>query len=144
MTGEAATQPIHISCFMWGDLYTADDVNRLRAMFLRQLTAPHVFHCLIDQPDGLRDDIVVHPLPNYDFCDWDIGNARKLAVFSDDFLGLNGALLIQIDIDMVLIDNVDFLTERPEEDFLIVRGRNQSGNTRGHSALLRLRVGTMT
>jgi hypothetical protein len=133
-----------VNCFKWGDLYSADDVNRLRAMFLRCLTVPHVFHCVTDNPEGLRPDILVHPLPRYDFCDWDIGNARKLVLFSDNFLALNGELLVQTDIDMVLIGNVDFLADRPEEDFLVARGRNQSGNTRGHCALLRHRVGTLT
>ncbi|TCK31149.1 hypothetical protein EV667_1254 [Ancylobacter aquaticus] len=135
---------LHVNCFKWGDLYAADDVNRLRAMFLRNLTIPHVFHCVTDTAEGLRPDILVHPLPSYDFCDWDLGNARKLALFSDNFLGLNGELLVQSDIDMVVIGNVDFLADRPEENFLIARGRNQSGNTRGHSAILRHRVGTMT
>jgi hypothetical protein len=135
---------LHVNCFKWGDLYSADDVNRLRAMFLRHLTVPHVFHCVTDDPEGLRPDIEVHPLPSYDFCDWDLGNGRKLLLFSDNYLGLNGELVVQTDIDMVLIGNVDFLADRPEEDFLIVRGRNQSGNTRGHSAILRHRIGTLT
>lgn len=134
----------HVVCFKWGTLYGSDEVNRLRGMFARHLSIPHRFHCLTDDPDGLHPNIAVHPLPAYDFCDWDIGNARKLILFSDGFLGLDGQTLIYTDLDMVLIGNVDFLLDRPEEPFLIARGRNQSGNTRGHSAILRHRGGTMT
>ena len=135
---------LDIVCLKRGDLYRADDVNRLRGMFRRQLTVPHRLHCLTDDPAGLHGDIAVHPLPAYDFCDWDIGNGRKEIVFSDDFLGLNGRHLLSVDVDLVLVGNVDFLLDRPEEDFLIARGRNQAGNTRGHAAILRHRVGTMT
>lgn len=135
---------LHIHAFKWGDMYGAEDVNRLRAMLARNLTVPHVFHCSTEAPEGLRPDIVVHPLPAVDFCDWDPGFARKVAIFSADFLGLEGELLLQIDLDMVIIGNVDFVADRPEEDFLIARGRNQASNSRGHSAIMRHRIGTMT
>jgi hypothetical protein len=135
---------LHIHTYKWGTLYNSDDVNRLYAMFRRNLTIPHQFHCSTDDDAGLRPEILVHRLPVHTFCDWDIGHGRKLEVFKRDFLGLQGELLIQTDIDMVLIGNVDFLAARPEEDFLIARGRNQANNTRGHSAIFRLRVGTRT
>lgn len=134
---------LHVHAFKWGDMYSADDVNRLCAMFARHLSLPHVFHCSTDAPAGLRSDIVVHPLPSYDFCSWDIGNGRKTAVFGRNFIGLEGELLVQTDIDMVLVGNVDFLADRPDEDFLIGRGRNQAHATRGHAAIVRLRIGTM-
>ncbi len=135
---------LHVTCFKWGDLYTAGDVNRLHAMFARHLRLPHTLHCLTDDASGLHPDIVVHPLPDLSFCDWDIGNARKLVVFARDFLGLEGQHLLQVDVDMVLIGDVGFLIDRPEKDFLIARGKRQSGNTRGHSAILRLKIGSMT
>lgn len=135
---------VHVNCFKWGDLYSADDVNRLRAMFARHLTRPHVLHCVTDDPQGLHPNIATHPLPDYGFAPRDCGNGRKLAVFMPDFLGLDGKLLLQVDIDVVLIGNVDFLFDRPEVDFMIVRGRNQASNTRGHSAVMRARVGALT
>jgi len=134
---------LHIHAFKWGDLYAADDVNRLRAMFARHMSIPHVFHCSTDAPEGLRPDIAVHPLPSYDFCRWHIGNGRKVALFARDFIGLEGELVVQTDIDMVLVGNVDFLADRPNENFLIARGKNQAHNTRGHSAIVRHRIGTM-
>ncbi len=134
---------VHINCFKWGALYSADDVNRLRGIFARQLTIPHVFHCVTNEIENLRSDIVTHPLPDFSFTGRDCGNGRKLAIFMPDFLGLQGKLMVQIDIDMVLIGNVDFLFDRPEDDFMIARGRNQASNTRGHSAVQRLRVGAL-
>lgn len=134
---------VHISCFKWGNPYSADDVNRLRAMFARNLTIPHTFHCLTDNPDGLRPDITVHPMPDYGFTPRDCGLGRKLAAYMPDFLGLQGKLLVQIDVDVVLTGNVDFLFDRPNEDFMIARERNQAYNTRGHGAVVRLRVGAL-
>lgn len=134
---------VHISCFKWGNPYSADDVNRLRAMFARHLTIPHTFHCLTDNPDGLRPDITVHPMPDYGFAPRDCGLGRKLAVYMPNFLGLQGKLLVQIDVDVVLTGNVDFLFDRPDEDFMIARGRNQAYNMCGHGAAMRLRVDTL-
>ncbi len=142
--GGSGMVALHIHTFKWGSMYTADDANRLYAMFQRNLTLPHQFHCSTDDVAGLRPEITAHLLPSYDFCDWDIGHGRKLEVFRKDFLGLEGQLLVQTDIDMVLIGNVDFLADRPEEDFLIARGKNQARNTRGHSAIFRHRIGTRT
>lgn len=135
---------LHVHAFKWGNMYSADDVNRLRAMFLRNLKVPHAFHCSTDDSKGLRPDIVSHPLPKYDFCNWDIGLGRKLAVFGKNFIGLEGSLLIQTDIDVVLIGDCSFLADRPEEDFIIGRGKNQAYRTRGHGAIYRIRVGSQT
>lgn len=134
---------VHVSCFKWGNLYSADDVNRLRAMFARHLTIPHSLHCVTNEPEGLRQDIEVHPMPDFGFAPRDCGNGKKLAVYMPDFLGLDGQLLVQVDIDVVLIGNVDFLFDHPEQDFMIARGRNQAGGTRGHSAVVRVRVGSL-
>ncbi|WP_395541500.1 hypothetical protein [Neotabrizicola sp. sgz301269] len=136
-------QTVHINCFKWGNLYSADDVNRLHAMFARQLSIPHIFHCVTDDTQGLRDSIRAHPMPDYGFAPRDCGNGKKLAVFMPGFLGLEGQLLLQVDIDVVLIDKVDFLFDHPQNDFMVARGRNQAGNTRGHCAVMRVRVGAM-
>lgn len=134
---------VHVNCFKWGSLYSADDVNRLHAMFARQLSIPHVFHCVTEDPRGLRDTIRAHPMPDFDFTVQDCGNGRKLAIFMHDFLGLQGQLLVQVDIDVVLTDTVDFLFDNPEQDFMVARGRNQANDTRGHCAVMRVRVGAM-
>lgn len=130
---------LHVMCYKWGTLYPSEEVNILRAMVARNLTVPHEFHCITDDPTGLDEGISVHPLPSHDLQ----GNWRKLHTFSDNFLGLNGQYVVSLDIDIVIVGNIDFLAERPECDFIIAR-QSWSKNVRGHGAVYRVKVGTHT
>jgi hypothetical protein len=135
---------IDVACLKWGPMYTADEVNRLHAMVVRHLPAEVTFHCVTDDATGLDPSIRVHDLEPYLVVDWDMGVGRKLCAFSRDFIGLEGAHVVFIDIDMVVIDDLGFLLERPDEDFIVVRGHNQYGGARPHMALYRHRIGSMT
>lgn len=128
---------LHIICYKWGTLYPAEEVNILRAMVARNLTVPHEFHCITDDASGLDEGIIAHPLPEFGFS----GNWRKLHTFSDNFLGLNGEYVVSLDIDLVIIDNIDFLAERPECDFIIAR-HGWSKTVRAHGAVYRIKVGS--
>ena len=128
---------LDVICYKWGTLYPPDYVNILYRMVGRQLSAPHTFHCITDDPDGLDDGVTVHQLPDYGV----EGIWRKLMTFQEDFLGLKGKYVVSIDIDVVVVGPLDFLLERPEEDFIIARNWTRSG-TRGSGSLYRLRVGS--
>jgi hypothetical protein len=130
---------LNIVCYKWGTLYPSQEVNILRAMVRRNLTLPHSFHCITDDPAGLGDDIEIHPLPDYGFQ----GNWRKLYTFSRDFLGLEGQFAVSLDIDIVIVGNIDFLADDPEKSFVIAR-QSWSQNVRGHGAIYRVRVGSHT
>ena len=129
---------LHIVCYQWGERYGVEYVNKLRAMVARNLSIPHTFHCLTDNPAHLRDDIVPHQLPEKHYH----GNWNKLMTFQPNFLKLEGQLLVSLDIDLVIVDNIDFLADNPEDDFKIC-GRNWvKGGHRGSGSVYRLRVGT--
>lgn len=111
-------------------------------MIKRNLSIPHTFHCITDSPDGLDDEIVIHPLPDTGVT----GIWRKLMTFQHDFLGLEGEWIVSFDLDVVIVGNLDFLAEQPEKDFLI--GRNWSKDAksgkgaRASGSVYRLKVGS--
>ena len=138
---ESIVKSLHIVCYRWGERYSVEYVNKLRAMVARNLSIPHTFHCLTDNPAKLRDDIVPHQLPEKHFQN----TFNKLMTFQPNFLKLEGQLLVFLDIDLVIVDKIDFLADNPEDDFKIC-GRNwvKKGGCRGNSSVYRLRVGTHT
>lgn len=131
---------LHIICYRWGDAYGSDDVNILHAMVQRHLNVAHTFHCLTDDATGLRDDIVVYQLPDDHFH----GNWNKLMTFQADFLGLSNQHVVCMDLDLVIVDSIDFLADRPACDFLIAPNWSRSVGVRGNSSVYRLRVGSHT
>lgn len=134
---------IDVVCFKWGSLYHSDHVNRLASMVRRHLRAAVTVHCVTDDPIGVGHTVALHDWSELPEMGWDAGHGKKLAVFSRDFLGLAGRHVLVMDLDLVVIDSLDYVLERPECDFLISPGHGQYRNTRGHSALYRLRVGSL-
>ena len=135
MTSEKL-QDLHVICYKWGTLYDASYVNKLASMVRRHLSIRHSFHCITDNAEGLDPAIIVHPIPDYGFQ----GIWRKLMTFQEDFLGLCGAHVLSVDIDVVVIRSLDFVAERADTDFLIAR--NWAKGTRGSGSLYRLKVGS--
>lgn len=131
---------LNIVCYRWGMLYGVEYVNKLRAMVARNLTLPHSFYCVTDDPQGLRDDVIPHLLPDDHFN----GNWNKLMTFQSNFLGLEGQLLVSFDLDLVIVDNIDFLAIDPEHDFKICGRTWVPGGVRGNGSVYRLRVGSLT
>ena len=133
---------IDVVCFKWGPLYTADHVNRLRGMVVRNLPADVTVHCATDDPTGIDSDIRIHPLSDLPPLGWDAGHGNKLVAFSPDFLGLAGRHILVLDLDVVVVGSLDFVLDRPDVPFLIAPGHGQHAGTRGHAAVYRLVVGS--
>jgi hypothetical protein len=127
---------LHVACYRWGTRYGVEYVNKLFSMVGRHLSGPFTFHCVTDDPSGLSPGIVPHALPANHFG----GNWNKLMNFQADFLGLRGARLLALDIDIVIVDSIDFVRERPELDFIIAKNWAKDG--RGNSSFYRLKVGS--
>jgi hypothetical protein len=125
---------LHVVCYKWGTVYPADEVNILKAMVDRNLTVPHAFHCITDDPSGLSSDIVVHGLPELP------GFYKKIYAYSDDFLGLKGQTIAVLDIDLVILGNIDFLAQEPGRKFMVARDARDDART--HTAVFRLEVGS--
>ena len=131
---------LHIVMFKWGTRYPSEEVNIMRAMVDRHLSVPHKVHCVTDDPAGLDEGIVVHPLVDLGVP----GNLRKLQSFSEDFLGLKGEYVVCCDIDMVIVGSLDFLADDPEKDFVIVQNWKRGKFSNANSTLYRIKVGTRT
>jgi hypothetical protein len=130
---------LHIVCYKWGTAYPAEEVNILRAMVRRNLNVPHRFYCVTDNGLGLDKDIVRVPLPAPGLP----GNSPKLWTFANGFLGLDSdAFVVSLDIDLVIVDSIDFLAERPDESFIIAKHTSPKAKARGHGAVYRVRVGS--
>lgn len=130
---------LHVICYKWGSLYAPAYVNTLANMVRRNLDTAHTFHCITDDAAGLDPRIQTHPLPDFGF----EGIWRKLMTFQDDFLRLNGQYVVSIDLDVVIVDSLNFLAEQPDKDFIIARNWSKSG-VRGSGSLYRLKVGSHT
>ena len=140
---------LNVICYKWGTMYTAEEVNILRAMVKRNLSLPHRFFCITDDATGIDEsEVEVRAMPPYDLP----GNGPKIWTFSDGFLGLGpDEHVVSLDIDLVVVGSLDFLADRPEEDFIIARHRGKATESnregaeifRGHGAVYRVRVGSL-
>lgn len=103
-------------------------VNILRNMVARNLSLPHRFSCITDDPTGIDSDIRVIPL-------WDtyanIPNPsnprnpscyRRLKMFSPEAKDLLGERIVSFDLDMVITGDLTPLFSR-SEDFIIWGGQ---------------------
>jgi len=88
-----------VVCIKWGKRYGPEYVNKLRAMVDRNLSAPHSFVCLTDDPTGLDCDVrqLTEPLRGW----W-----QKVTLFQDDPYGLTGRLMF-LDLDVVVTGKLD-------------------------------------
>ena len=111
-------------------------------MLLRHLNAELTFHCVTDDPTGLHPDFHAHDIASFRIEGWDLGHGIKVSCFSRDFLGLDGKHALMMDLDLVVVGDMSYVLDRPDEDFIITPGRNQYGGARGHGALYRMRVGS--
>jgi hypothetical protein len=125
-----------VCCVKWGTKYPAIYTNRLRAMVKRHLKRPHRFACLTEDPTGLDPDIEVIPLPNLQLAGW----WHKLSLFKKDLIQPNGATILYLDVDLVILGELDFLFDDSGGFYVTAsfkRGRPSAYN----SSLMRWQAG---
>ena len=117
--------PLTVVSWLWHDpqfrfrdrvTYGPEHVNVLRSMVRRNLSLPHEFVCITDDPAGLDPDIRVIPL-------WDDlrnlgGCYTRLKAFAPEMAEIIGPRFVWIDIDCVVTGSLDPLFSRTE-DFVI-------------------------
>jgi hypothetical protein len=110
-------------------VYTAEHVNTLRRMVARCYNRPHRFFCVTDDPRGLGADIEYVPMwsDHFDMVNPTHPTNRpncfpRLKLFSSEMRRLFGERFVSLDLDMVLVDDVAPLWDRPEE-FIIYDAR---------------------
>ncbi|MFA7217792.1 MAG: ATP-grasp fold amidoligase family protein [Dehalococcoidales bacterium] len=122
-----ANNSLTVVCFKWkhtvgeplpavarGIKYTADYVNKLYRAVERNLTIPHRFVCVTDDPEGIECE--TYPL-------WDWGREfgrcfTRLKMFDPAMRQVFGRRVLCIDLDTVVTGNLDNIFSR-KEDFII-------------------------
>ena len=106
-----------VICMKWGKVYPAQYVNILYRAVQRNLSLPHRFVCLTDDPEGLLPEIEALDLPRAGIPDafWtDKGIWGKLALFQSDLHGLQGRALF-LDLDMLIVGSLDEMFTHNED-----------------------------
>jgi len=132
--------PLAVFCVKSGTKYPADYANRLRRMVARNLTLPHGFHCLTDDPAGLDPEIHAHPLtgPDPGTC-W-----NKLRIFDRESAPA-GTVILYLDLDVVVTGRLDELVSwREGEDFIGQPDWNRPVFPQFNSSVMRLMAGAHT
>lgn len=110
-------------------VYTSEHVNTLRRMVARCYNRPHRFFCVTDDPRGLGADIEYVPMwpDHFDMLNPSHPTNRpncfpRLKLFSSEMRNIFGERFVSLDLDMVIVDDVAPLWDRPE-DFIIYDAR---------------------
>lgn len=124
---------LDVVCWKWKPApgyrsqFGPETVNVLRRMVARNLSMPHRFSCITDDPRGIDPEVRVIPL-------WDtFANIpspsgahnpscyRRLRMFSAEASELIGERIVSLDLDTVVTGALDQLFDR-EDDFVIWGG----------------------
>ncbi|KUJ73010.1 hypothetical protein [Thiomicrospira sp. WB1] len=127
---------IHVVCLKWGNKYSQEDVHRLHHMVNANMSLPHAFYCITDDPDGL--DEAIHPLPIFD-TDLE-GWWHKLSLFRKDFYGLQGTVLF-LDLDVVITGSLDGIINYQPEKVIACQDYGKCKWSQLNSSVLRFEVG---
>jgi len=96
-----------------GERYTADHVNRLRAMVARHLPMPHRFVCVTDDARGLGPGVQVLRMPEGSETHWRC--CRRLRMFGKEWRDVFGARALHLDLDTVIVGDLTELATLPDE-----------------------------
>lgn len=100
---------MHVVCVKTRPRYGAEYVNRLYRAVERNLTVPHKFLCLTDDPEGVECETKLLPRGLRGW--W-----GKIALFKEAFDGP----VLYLDLDTLILGNIDFFAEY-KGDFAILR-----------------------
>ena len=125
---------ISVCCFLWRDdarqrSYTFDErhVITLRNMVARHLKLPHEFVCVTDR-EFIADGIRCVPLDDRSHVPGTCG--RKLTVWAPDAATRIGKRILALDLDMVIVDDITPLIDRPEPNVMFRNPNYTDGGRR--------------
>lgn len=104
-----------VVCYWYdgGAGYTAEHVNILRRMVARNLSLPHEFWCVGDNPNGLDPEIKFYP------CDRSLiplgGCYVKLEMWRREAETIFGKQILLLDLDTVICGSLDQVASRTED-----------------------------
>ena len=119
--------------------FTAEHVNIHKSMVKKNLTIPHRYICITDDPIGLDPDIEVIPLWD-DYAD--VPNPmegkrpdlswpscyRRLKVFERNASSWLGDRILSLDLDIVITGNIDHIASRTEDFVIWLEGKTKHIN----------------
>lgn len=121
-------------CLKWGTKYSAEYVNRLYRAVDRQFSQPFRFYCITDDPSGIDPAVLVRPLLDDNLVGW----WHKLTLFKDEVHDIRGRTLF-LDLDVVIVDSLDWLTDYPG-GFCIIKNWTRWGGF--NSSAFRFDIGS--
>lgn len=102
---------ISACAWKWGSTFSAIYCNRLRAALDRHLHLDHELVIVTDDPTGLDGDI--RTLPITAFTDTPRCR-RRMRQYSREFAAEIGRRILSIDLDVVIVDDLTPIVDRPE------------------------------
>ncbi len=102
-----------VCCWRWGGLFGPEYVNRLRVALERHLHIPHQLVCVTDDPRGIDPWIRIVQLPKRHA---DTPRCRRRMRQFDSAWALDnlGPRILSIDLDVVIVDDLTPVVDRPE------------------------------
>lgn len=122
--------------------YTAKHVNNLKNMIKRNISIPHRFLCLTDDPEGL--ECAHAPIPTKYA---ELGGCyRRLWMFSEEAKHVLGEKFVSIDLDCVIVRDITPLFDRDDTDFIAnkYQGSHGSPDQYYNGGLMMHKAGTLT
>lgn len=122
---------LQVGCFKWRSppgyrsKFEGDYVNILRNMVKRNLTIPHEFFCVTDDPTGIDSGVRVIPLWDQ-FCDIKSPHVsptgtvqpscyRRLPLWGKAAAVLIGRRMLLLDLDMVILKDITPIIDIPDD-----------------------------
>jgi hypothetical protein len=126
--------------------YTAENVRELQRAVARNLTVPHEFAVITDQPDLFNDDKDIRAITLLRDTHVPKTCFARLMTFHPKGREIIGERVLQIDLDTLICGNIDHLVSR-EEDLVLWRNPalhpSKPGRSRYNTSILLHKCGTM-
>lgn len=107
--------PISVVCWKWsspnGPNFGPEYVNRLRCALKTHLQLPHQLYCFTNDTSGIHPDVKTFPI--LEFTDTPRCR-RRMKQFDSAMRGLVGPRMLSIDLDVVIVDDITAIVDRPE------------------------------
>jgi uncharacterized protein YbdZ (MbtH family) len=102
---------LSVLCWSWAGKFEPVYINRLRAALAIHLHLDHEVVCVTDNPDGIDSDI--RTLPITELTDTPRCR-RRMKQYDPDFARDIGDRILSIDLDVVIVDDLTPIVDRPE------------------------------
>lgn len=101
-----------VCAWKWGRTFGPEYVNRLRAALERHLHLPHELVCITDDPTGIDRRVRIVTMPTAHA--HTIRCRRRMWHFARERREDLGSRLLCVDLDLVLVDDITPVVDRPE------------------------------